>query len=127
MTETANEFVARQRRKWEEDREGGKLIPTKDVARRGRLYWRRKAWTFRPQSNYREGVHRRALVLVDEEGQRAHPDEAQTGDTEYRIGYWTVVQSEPRAGLFGWGNCPMIPAADLEPLLEQVRGERTIR
>jgi hypothetical protein len=131
MTETAEEFIARQSLKWYEERKRdrrGTLIKTKLVGNRGRQYWRRNAWTFRAQSNYGAKVFTvERLVLVDEEGQHAHPDGARRGDLEYRTGYWTVLQSGPRKGLFGWGQyCPMIPAADLEPLFEQARIEQTI-
>ena len=118
MTETAEEFIERKNREWP-----GKPIPTKDIGRRGRLYWKRVAWTFRPQHTAKVFSVER-LVLVDEEGERAYDHGAQLGSEEYRIAYWML---SPKTGRWTWGQyCPMIPVADLEPLLDQARAEGTI-
>jgi hypothetical protein len=124
MAITANEFIESKDRRW---RAQNGRIRTKDRGRQGWCTWHRQAWTFMPQHNLAE------KVFVVERLERGEPEgvlthaEAKTGDVEYRIGYYIVGRIGRANDRWVWGQfCPLIPAADLEPLLAKARRDGTI-
>jgi hypothetical protein len=122
---TAVEFIDKKNRQWTAERE----MRTKDIGRRGSHTWEREAWTFMVQSNLPEKVFVvERIRLVSVHGEVAYRGGAQPGDREYRLGYYTIGRIGRRAGQWTWGQfSPMIPEADLMPMLEKARAEGTIR
>jgi hypothetical protein len=102
--ENAQEFIERKKVELEQDQ----VRTMKDGA--GNAYvWNREAWTLMMQSDYPEKV-----FLVD----RFRRD----GDVQYRFSFYSV-----KKGRWVWNrSCPLIPAADLQPLLDKARSEKTI-
>jgi hypothetical protein len=85
----------------------------------------REAWLFQQTNNP-------SKVFVVERLRR-HAIEGSTtfshavGEVEYRLGYYIVGQVGRTKGRWIWGQfCPMIPAADLLPLIERARKEGVI-
>ena len=124
MAITAEAFIEQKDRQWRAQK---KRFRTKDVGRQGWNTWRRQAWTFMPQHNLPE------KVFVIERLELGAPEGiitnklARAGDIEYRIGYYIVGRIGRANDRWVWGQfCPLIPAADLEPLLAKARKEGTI-
>ncbi len=85
-----------------------------------------EAETYREQSNYPLKVYViQRIRLAALEGVALRPDMgARLDDVEYRLAYYIVTAKD----YWGWGQyCPMIPADDFGPLLEQARAEGTLR
>ena len=119
MAEPAESFIERQK-----DDLLRKSVVAKDIGRQGRLIWRREAVTLRVQSNLPEKVLMiERLRLEQVEGSVLRDGGARIGDVEYRFGYYTVSRTDK----WWWGQySPLIPEADLGPLLDQARQEGTI-
>lgn len=80
----------------------------------GRTY-EREAWTFLKETNADDNV-----FVVE---RLNHPDHG----SQYRLGYWIVSRHGQMANRWTWGRfAPMIPAEDLERLMEKARSEGTI-
>ncbi len=126
--EGAASFIERKQRQFARELERQRSIEMKDIGRQGRHHWVREAWTFRVQCNYPQKVFVvERLRLLRREGKQATEAGARVGELEYRIGYYTVGRIGRKAGRWTWGQyCPMIPAPDLLPLIEQAREEGTI-
>jgi hypothetical protein len=118
--ETADEFIARKRATVVRE------FSAKDIGRRGKHLWAIEAGTYRQQSNLPEKVFSLERVrMVRRADNATYPGGAQEGDVEYRFGYYMLAPGRQR---WWWGQySPIIPAADLGPLLEQARVEGTLR
>ncbi len=122
--ETIQEFIKRKNEQFKKE----KIIKVKDIGREGKHVWIREAWTFMPQSNLDEKV-----FVVERLGKESYEGKLireklwKKGDIEYRIGYYIVGRIGRAKGKWVWGQfCPMIPARDLEKLLEKAKKEKTI-
>lgn len=121
--ENYQEFIKRKN----EDFRKGKLIPMKDIGRKGKHYFKREAWTFMPQHNTIKKVFViERLRAVRTDGESAYRKIAK-GEVEYRIGYYIVGQIGNRKNRWTWGQyCPMIPKADFNKIIKRARKEGTI-
>jgi hypothetical protein len=126
MTQTAEEFIELKKHLFEAKRD--KPIRMKDIGREGYHFWHREAWTFRVQSNLPEKVFVVERIRhTHRTGAQAMEGGAGVGDIEYRIGYYIVGRIGKSASTWRWGQyAPMIPEADLLPLLAQATAEGTL-
>lgn len=116
---TADEFINFKSAKFMK----GYLIKVKDISRKGFHYWKREAWTFMTQSNYKSKVfvvERLNRVGSDIEGQKI-------GDLEYRFGYYIIGRIGKAKGRWTWGQfCPLIPIEDFNKLIQKAKKDQTI-
>ncbi len=85
--ESNKQFIERKNK----DFKKFKLIPMKDIGRKGKHYWKREAWTFMIQHNLPEKVFIiERLRKVRISGTLSHP--FVVGEVEYRIGYYIVAE-----------------------------------
>jgi hypothetical protein len=121
--ETNKEFIERKNK----DFSMNKIIPLKDVGRKGKYYFEREAWTFMPQHNLSNKVFCiERLKRVKIEGQTTHTD-LKIGDIEYRFGYYIVGKIGIAKDKWWWGqSCPLIPASDLKKLIKKAEDDGTI-
>ncbi|MSQ34132.1 MAG: hypothetical protein EXR60_06950 [Dehalococcoidia bacterium] len=125
-TESAQDFI---------DKKSQQKLPiyfkTVDIGRQGKYRWVIEARTFRVQTNYPEKVFViERLRLFGFEGTVWRPREMveDKGDIEYRLGYFIKARNGKVAGKWVWGQyCPLVPAPDFWPLMEQAVAEGTIR
>jgi hypothetical protein len=117
---TADEFITERNREWAAERE-----IRAERGRRGIQKWERLKWTFMVQSNLPQKVFViQQIRMLSAESERPGGGGSKVGDIEYYFGYYI----EGRDGYWHWGRAaPMIPEADLTPLLEKARAEGTIR
>lgn len=124
--ETAQQFIRRKEKQFEDQRD--KELRMKDIGRKGKLTFVREAWTFMPQSNLNKKVFVvERLRKTKMEGVHAYTESWKEGDIEYRIGYYIVGRIGRAKDKWVWGQfCPIIPAGDLNKLLEKAKREKTI-
>ena len=122
--ESYQQFIKRKKEEFRKK----ELIPMKDISRKGKHFWRREAWTFMPQHNVPEKVFViERLRRHSTEGKIAHR-KTQTGEIQYRIGYYIVGRIGRAKGRWVWGQfCPLIPQADFFKLIDKARKEGTIK
>ena len=127
-TETAAAFIHRKEQQFQRELERKKSVMMKDIGRRGRHAFIRRAWTFMPQYNLPEKVFViERLEKVGIEGDIVHKRTHRNGEVEYRIGYFIVGKIGFLRGRWAWGQfCPVIPAKDLQKLLAKARKEKTL-
>lgn len=99
----------------------------KDIGRKGKLVFRRVAWTFMPQTNLDKKVFVvERFVKEKKEGEHAYSG-WQEGKIEYRFGYYIVGQIGRAKDRWIWGQfCPIIPQEDLDSLIKKAKAEETI-
>jgi len=121
---TADEFISKKNKDFTKN----PTIKVKDISRKGYHVWIRESWTFMPQFNMDEKVFVIERFRKEStEGELAYTNSWKKGDIEYRIGYFIVGKIGKAARRWVWGQyCPLIPAEDLEKLLEKAKKERTI-
>lgn len=121
---TTAQFVARKEREFEADRRKGRFMPAfKDIARKGTHVYVREAWTLMPQSDLPDD---KVFVLerLRYEGPRGETHfGGPAGVREYRFSYF--IRRPTGQWTFGQ-YAPMLPVADLEPLIEKGKAEGTI-
>lgn len=124
----ARAFIRRKQREWETERERQRVAWFKDIGRQGKRGWTREAWTFMPQHNYAEKVFViERFRYGGHQGQMAIEGGPQPDAIEYRFGYFIVGKNGRAAQRWVWGQyTPMIPSADLVPLLMRAVAERTV-
>ena len=124
MKESVQDFIKRKN----VDFEKSKLIPMKDIGRRGKVYLKREAWTFLPQTNLADKVFILERLIKEEfSGNLAYKNSWKKGDTEYRIGYFIVGKIGRAKDRWIWGQfCPMIPRQDFLKLIQKAKKEKTI-
>src|SRR6185503_14519180 len=93
-TLTADEFIAAKSAQFARERAASRLLPMKDIERKGVHEWQREAWTFLVQHDIPTKVFsverlrfagwRGARSAVHAEGSYAEP-------LVYRFGYWVVA------------------------------------
>lgn len=125
MTETAEEFIARKNKEFENHKT--KTIKIKDIGRKGRHLWIREAWCFMPQASYAEKV-----FVIERfrngglEGESAFW-KPKANEIQYRIGYYIVGRIGNKNKKWTWGQyCPFIPKEDLDKLLTLARKNKGI-
>ena len=123
--ETVEEFIARKNAQFIKEKE--RTIKMKDIGRKGKLVFRRVAWTFMPQTNLDKKVFVvERFVKEKKEGEHAYSG-WQEGEIEYRFGYFIVGQIGRAKDRWIWGQfCPIIPQEDLDSLLKKAKAEGTI-
>ena len=121
--ETNEEFVKRKNADFSKK----KIIPLKDVGRKGKYHLEREAWTFMPQHNLSNKVFCiERLKLIKIEGEITHT-ELKIGNIEYRFGYYIVGKIGMAKDKWWWGqSCPLIPAEDFKKLIQKAETEGTI-
>jgi len=124
MKESAKEFIKRKNKEFEEK----KLIPMKDIGREGKVYLKREAWTFLPQSNLSDKVFIIERLRKEKfTGKLSYKKSWSKGDVEYRIGYFIVGKIRRAKDRWIWGQfCPMIPRKDFLKLIKKAEKEKTI-
>ena len=127
--ETAANFIRRKEQQFRCELEKKKPVMMKDIGRKGRHAFIRKAWTFMPQYNLSEKVFMiERLEKSGIEGSIVHKQTHRTGEVEYRIGYFIVGKIGFLRGRWAWGQfCPIIPAKDLHKLLAKARKDGTLK
>ncbi len=122
-TESIEEFIKRKSEYFKKHN----VIKVKDIGRKGYCYFIREAWTFLPQSNFKNKVFIiERLRKESTEGKLAY-DNWKKGDLEYRIGYYIVGRIGKAKGKWVWGQfCPLIPKNDLNKLLKKAKKEKVI-
>ncbi len=121
--ETYQKFIERKNK----DFKNSKLIPLKDVGRKGKYFFKREDWTFLPQHNIKTKVFSiERLRLVQTEGETTHT-KIKLGEVEYRIGYYIIGKIGRAKDKWTWGQyCPIIPGSDLKKLLAKAKQEGTL-
>jgi len=129
MSESVNEFIQRKNIQFEKEKVSPKQkVKMKDIGRKGKLCFKREAWTFLPQTN----LDKKVFVFerfrkLDPEGEHAYKQAWNKGDIEYRIGYYIVGKIGHMNGKWTWGQyCPIIPEKDLSKLLQKALKEKVI-
>lgn len=120
--ETYKEFIKRKDLQFRKDL----LIQMKDIERKGKFYFKREAWTFLPQYNYKDKVFliERLKFVKKDENTRA---KTKIGDIEYRFAYYIIGKIGKAKNKWTWGQfCPIIPGQDLKKLLRKAKKEGTI-
>ncbi len=123
--ESVQDFI---KRKNIEFKKKNASIATKNIERTGKFYWIREAWTFLPQSNYKEKVFiferlRKEKFITKSERKNI----GKIGNVEYRIGYFIVGRIGRANNKWVWGQfCPLIPPTDFKKLIEKAKKEKTI-
>jgi len=104
-----------------------KLIPLKDIGRKGKYYFEREAWTFLPQHNLQNKVFLiERLRLIKTDGKTSHA-KVKIGDVEYRFGYYIVGKIGRAKDRWTWGQyCPIIPGTDFNKLIAKAKKEKTL-
>jgi len=122
--ESAQEFIKRKDSQFREN----SLIPMKDIGRKGKVHFRREAWTFMLQSNFSDKVF--ILERLRKEGfagELAYKNTWKKGDIEYRLGYFIVGKIGRANGRWIWGQfCPLIPGDDFLRLIDKAKTEGVI-
>jgi len=122
-TPSAEAFISGRRELWARE----PWVKAKDIQRNGTHWFRREAATFHVQSSNQQKI----LVLERLTWDRFVPSSPgnepsrnmSADEIEYRLGYFIVS----RTGKWWWGQfAAMIPAEDLEPLLDKAREEGTL-
>lgn len=123
--ESAHDFIKRKNLQFQKERE---LIGMKDIGRKGKIFLKREAWTFFPQSNLKDKVFIfERLKKENHSGKLAYKKSWNRGDIEYRLGYFIRGKIGRANGKWIWGQfCPMIPKNDLGKLLKKAKKEKTI-
>ncbi len=123
--ESSAEFIYRKEKQFEKEK--SQPIRMKDIGRKGKLVFRRVAWTFMPQTNLDKKVFVvERFIKEKKEGEHAY-DGWEEGGVEYRFGYFIVGQIGRAKDKWIWGQfCPIIPHEDLEKLLKKSKKEKTI-
>lgn len=128
MAKTAQEFIEYKKAKFEKELDDPKaIIVMKDINRKGKHIFKRKAWTLMVQHNLCEKVFiLERLEKIDQIEPITHK-ELKIGDIEYRIGYFMLGKIGRMNGRWTWGQyCPMIPQKDFSKLLEKAKQDKTI-
>ena len=122
--ESTGEFIERKNREF---RDNQRLIPMKDIGRKGKFFFRREAWVFLPQNNLNKKVFiLERLRKIKYDGKLAYGD-WKKNDIEYRIGYFIVGKIGRAGGRWVWGQyCPLIPHEDLIELVKKAKKEKVI-
>lgn len=125
--ETAKQFIDRKNKSFTE--QANKLIGMKDIGRKGKFYFVRKAWTFMPQSNLAQKVFIiERLEKATTKGQITRKKNFLIGEIEYRIAYYIVSGYGRTKGKWVWGQfCPIIPLSDFDKLIRKARREGTLK
>ena len=125
MKESTQDLI---KRKSAEFKKGKSLISMKDIGRKGKVYLKREAWTFLPQSNLPNKVFILERLRKEKfSGDLAYKNSWKKGDIEYRLGYFIVGKIGRAKGKWVWGQfCPMIPRRDFLKLIKKAKKEKTI-
>ena len=104
------------------------LIPMKDIGRKGKVYLKREAWTFLPQSNLAEKVFLlERLRNIKFSGKLAYKHSWQKDNIGYRIGYFIRGKIGRAKDKWVCGQfCPIFPSRDLLKLVKKAKKEKTI-
>lgn len=126
--QTAEEFIANQKVRFEKEKQKKKLRKMKDIGRKGYHDYLRTHWTFVKQHNNTQKVFViERMELAKVRGKTVSVSVKDIGDIEYRIGYYIVGKNGTKKGKWTWGQyCPMIPANDLVHLIKKAVEEGTI-
>jgi hypothetical protein len=125
---SAEAFIAQKERQFERDLAEKRLLEFPDIGREGKQLWLRVGWAVMAQSNYPDKV----LVIeqlqrYSSQGKLAARAKRRVGEIQYRMSYFVIAKTGQRAGKWtfsGPGSAPMIPEADLGPLLKLARRDR---
>lgn len=128
MPESCEQFIKRKNQQFLKELKSGLTIGMKDIGRKGKHFFLREAWTFMPQYNLEEKVFLiERLRKMKVNGVAVHVKAAQTGEIEYRIGYYMLGKNGHVKDKWTWGQfCPIIPHKDFEKLFEKGRKEGVI-
>jgi len=125
--ETYQQFIKRKKEQFEEERE--RAIKMKDIGRKGKIVFKKEAWTFLVQHNLPQKVFIIERLRKEKyEGRNAYPKSWKVGDIEYRICYYIVGKNGKAKNKWVWGQfCPLIPHKDFDKLIKKAKKEGTIK
>lgn len=117
------EFVKKKEEKFKNNQK----VWMQDIGRKGRVCFKREAWTFLPQSDLPEKVFLIERLRTESfEGKIVYKDDT-VGRIIYRMGYFIVSPNGTRKGRWVWGQfCPVFPTGDLDELIRKAKKEGTI-
>ncbi len=114
---TAKDFIEQKQAQFQKELGKNRTVSMKDISRTKKNHFVREAWTFMPQSTYKEKV----FVIERLRG-------IESNKIEYRIGYYIVGKIRKANGKWVWGQfCPLIPAEDFNNLIAKAKKEKTIK
>jgi len=121
--ETAQNFIQRKNKQFEQELKKNKSVSMKDIGREGKLKFVREKWYFLPASN----LPKTKVFVVEKlrklksEGKLAYKKSWREGEVEYRVGYYIVGRIGRARDKWIWGQfCPIIPVKDLRKIIEWV-------
>ena len=125
--ETAEEFIKRKDEQFNRELNEDKLIPFKDITRKGKFYFKREDWIILQQHNYPEKVFVFEKLKWIKSDVRGNSGSKSEGDIEYRLGYFIVGKIGNRRGKWTWGQyCPLIPIKDFQKLMKLAKEKGVI-